>query len=694
MDEDHKKMKDENKTKKQLINELGTLRRRIAELESFGTDRRQAESVLKKRPETSETLVIDLLDRIFASIHILAAYLDRHFNFLWVNKAYADAGGHSPEFFIGKNHFDLYPHDEENETIFRKVVETGEPYHTHAKPFEYSEYPEKGVTFWDWSLVPVTGAEGKIDGLILTLLDVTEAKKVEATLLESEKKFRLLAETIEDVFWISTPGIEKMLYVSPAYEKIWGSTLNSLYKSPTSFVEAVHPQDRERVSAELQRHAKGQWNIDYRIVRPDGSVRWIYDRGFQIQDEAGNLIWMCGVATDITERKQTEKELNEAKILLEKSFEALDEVVFVVDPADRTIIACNPAIERVFGYSPEEVLGRNTEFLHINKDMYKEFGQTIFPALDRMGTYSGEFMMKRKDGSILPSEHTIKEIADDSGQPTWLISVVRDLSESKRYEEQLKAYIQRLEQSNKELEEFAFVASHDLQEPLRKIQAFGDRLIGKFGDSLNESGRDYLERMLNASKRMQDLIDGLLTYSRVATKAQPFVPVNMNEVIQKVLSNLETRIDETGGTVAVDDLPTLEADPNQMLQLMQNLISNALNFHQKGIPPAVKIGARPIRTAKKPRGNRYPPGEACEIRVEDNGIGFDGKYLDRMFMPFQRLHGRSEYEGVGMGLAICRKIIERHGGNITAESTPGTGSTFILTIPARLPKGGDSYERF
>lgn len=249
-------------------------------------------------------------------------------------------------------------------------------------------------------------------------------------------------------------------------------------------------------------------------------------------------------------------------------------------------------------------------------------------------------------------------------------------------EDQLRLYAAHLECSNRELEDFAYIASHDLQEPLRKIQAFGDRLQAKYGEMLGEEGRDYLERMRGAAGRMQTLIKALLAYSRVSTRCQPFTAVSLAEVMQEVISNLEARLEETAGQVEVGYLPVIEADPSQMVQLLQNLVVNALKFHREGLAPLVKVFARVTRPEPEHIFG-LSPMELCRIYVEDNGIGFNHKYLERIFLPFQRLHGRGRYEGTGIGLAICRKIAERHGGTITASSTAGQGSTFIVTLPMR-----------
>jgi signal transduction histidine kinase len=244
-------------------------------------------------------------------------------------------------------------------------------------------------------------------------------------------------------------------------------------------------------------------------------------------------------------------------------------------------------------------------------------------------------------------------------------------------EASLKDLLQQLERSNRDLQDFAMVASHDLQEPLRKIQMFGDRLREDCASALPPQGLDYLRRMENAADRGQLLIQGLLAYSRVTTKAQPPEPVALGDVAREVISDLEASLTQTGGQVEVGTLPTLNADPLQMRQLLQNLIGNALKFHKPDVPPVIRIEA--LHTGESDANG----ADLWQISVADNGIGFEEKYLDRIFKIFQRLHERHVYEGAGMGLAICRRIVERHGGTITARSAPGQGATFIITMPTR-----------
>jgi signal transduction histidine kinase/ligand-binding sensor domain-containing protein len=227
----------------------------------------------------------------------------------------------------------------------------------------------------------------------------------------------------------------------------------------------------------------------------------------------------------------------------------------------------------------------------------------------------------------------------------------------------------RLEQSNRDLEHFAYVASHDLQEPLRKIQAFSDRVGRQYAEKIDAQGRDYLTRMGSAASRMQRLIDDLLSLSRVTTRGNPLEPIDLSPLVDEVVNDLEHRIQTTRGTVEVGDLPVIHADPVQMRQVFQNLIGNALKFHRPDVPPVVRVTA--VRTGTA----------SVEISIEDNGIGFENKDAERVFLPFQRLHGRTQYEGTGIGLTIVQKIIERHGGRIRAQSEPGRGTRFAVTLP-------------
>lgn len=243
----------------------------------------------------------------------------------------------------------------------------------------------------------------------------------------------------------------------------------------------------------------------------------------------------------------------------------------------------------------------------------------------------------------------------------------------------LLQYSEELQRSNRELEQFAFVASHDLQEPLRKIRAFGDRLKQKFSVELGESGADYVARMQAASGRMSILIDDLLSFSRVTTKQRPFETVDLGKVMQDVMGDLDYALEESGAQVHIDPLPALDADASQIAQVFMNLINNSLKFHAPNLRPIITVTCEinvvpPLTDDERPW---------CCLRFADQGIGFESQYADRVFSLFQRLHGRDEYSGTGIGLALCKKIIERHGGTISAQSTPGEGAIFIIFLPMK-----------
>ncbi|OQZ02117.1 MAG: hypothetical protein B6D34_12070 [Candidatus Brocadia sp. UTAMX1] len=265
--------------------------------------------------------------------------------------------------------------------------------------------------------------------------------------------------------------------------------------------------------------------------------------------------------------------------------------------------------------------------------------------------------------------------------------LLQEIATRKQIEKALEEKTREIIRSNKDLEQFAYIVSHDLQEPLRKVMVFSDRLVMKHGEVLNNEGCDYIERMRNASRRMQTLITDLLAYSRVATQNSLFTPVDLAKIVQDVINDLEIQIERTGGCVNVGNLPVINADAVQMRQLFQNLIGNALKYHLKDVPPHIEIQAQCLGSLKQDHTQTSHRNGFYEITVADNGIGFDEKYAEYIFGVFQRLHRRDEYEGTGIGLSLCRKIVERHGGTITATSAPGKGAKFVIVLPVDQIKG-------
>lgn len=269
---------------------------------------------------------------------------------------------------------------------------------------------------------------------------------------------------------------------------------------------------------------------------------------------------------------------------------------------------------------------------------------------------------------LVKENKTLRKQLDETNRVMWLL--YKELDDKNA----------ELERSNQELDQFATIASHDLQEPLRKVIAFGDRLKSEYGGALDDKGRDYVERVQNASRRMLDLITDLLRFARVTSQAQAFEATDLNDTVAAAVSDLEERVRRENGEVQIGRLPVVDGDPVQLRQLMQNLIDNGLKFHAPDRPPRVRVAA----AAREGHS---------EITVSDDGIGFDPKYAQRIFEPFRRLRGSGSYEGTGMGLAICHKIVERHGGTLRATSQPGHGATFVITLPLKPPQSQSAEEK-
>jgi two-component system, LuxR family, sensor kinase FixL len=378
------------------------------------------------------------------------------------------------------------------------------------------------------------------------------------------------------------------------------------------------------------------------------------------------------------------QEIQKLKGRYEQVLNSAGEGIYGLDQNGKTTFV-NPAAAKLTGWSVEEMVGK------LEMDIF----QRQVPDGPANGAANGhtevngseenvlaEHIFRRRDGTSFPVEYHRTPIME-TNRMVGAVIIFRDITERKRAEESISRKAAELARSNAELEQFAYVASHDLQEPLRKIQAFGGRLKTKVEAAKIEDGRDYLDRMLNAAARMQRLISDLLTFSRVLSSSKPFVQVDLGDLVREVLSDMEVTIEQSKAKVEFEGLPMIEGDPTQLRQILQNLISNSIKFQPPGQAPEVRIEAqvltRPFSCVKHPT----PDDQVCELSLKDNGIGFDEKYLDKVFAVFQRLHGRSEYDGTGVGLAVCRRIVDRHGGTITAKSKLGEGATFVVALPVR-----------
>lgn len=376
---------------------------------------------------------------------------------------------------------------------------------------------------------------------------------------------------------------------------------------------------------------------------------------------------------EVAERRKAEAQARETAAFLDSVVENIPAFISVKDAESLAILRLNrPAKEALgLGDRPAEELVGTTDY-----DLLPRADAEAVRARDRDVLAAGRLVEVGEEP--VPTPQGVRQwltkkipILDPAGRPRYLLGISEDVTERKRIQELIERQRDELARSNAELEQFASIASHDLQEPLRKVRAFGDRLAAALGDSVPEAALAYLARMQAAAARMQTLIEDLLVYSHVSSRARPLVPVDLDLVLEEVISDLETRIEEVGGRVERTPLPWVLADETQIRQLFQNLLANALKFNRPGVSPVVSVCGREGPTARD-----------VEIEIRDNGIGIENEFLERIFAPFERLNPRSEYPGTGIGLAICRKIAERHRGAITVESRVGEGSVFRVRLPS------------
>lgn len=428
------------------------------------------------------------------------------------------------------------------------------------------------------------------------------------------------------------------------------------------------------------------WRGEFLGQHRNGTTFPAYAIDSPLQDERENLTGIIIVSFDLRDKKTAAAERQENLERLRLALNAGNMSIWDWDLlTDEVHLSADG--QQLWGLAPAEQYNVNDILKRVHPNDLDNLRQALQAAQAGQANYDYEFRIRHTDGQIRWLVGKGDVIYDQEQQPIRMLGVNFDITTRKTNEQLLqeinetleKRVAERtaeLERSNRELQEFAYVASHDLQEPLRKITAFADRLRSRFGDDLDGTALDYMARMQNAAERMKILINDLLALSRITTRGQPFAQVDLNAVLETVLDDLETTIQAVNGQVTVAALPSIEADPSQIGRLFQNLIGNAVKFHRKEAPPRIEITSQ----IKEQETDKEA---VLQIFVADNGIGFDEKYLDRIFLPFQRLHGRTDYDGSGMGLAICRRIVERHGGTIMATSKPGIGTTFVVSLPFR-----------
>jgi PAS domain S-box-containing protein len=530
--------------------------------------------------------------------------------------------------------------------------------------------------------------------------------RTEDALQESMERFDLAVRGANDGLWDWWPATDQS-WVSPRFKQLLGYGEDDDLGNPIEFWRTrLHPDDHDRVMQALRDHLEQRvaYDIEYRLRTRDGQWRWFVARGQALWNAEGQAVRMAGSLRDITKLKRTEEELRkhrdhleevaeeragvlgkvneqlqgeiagreQAKVALEESeqrFRALAETtsdwVWEVDQ-NGVYTYANPKLKDLLGYEPAEIIGK-TPFDLMPADEAERVG-AAFREIVKSGEPFAQLENTNlhKDGRRVVLETSGVPILDAGGNLLGYRGIDRDITERKHAERKIAETLAELSRSNAELEQFAHIASHDLQEPLRMVASFVDLLAQRYKGQLDDDADEFIEFAVDGAKRMQRMINDLLSYSRLGTRRKPLEPTDFNLVIDEVIKNLRVLISEQGAVVTHDELPTVKGDRTQLVQLVQNLLGNAIRFRGKE-PPRIHVSAK-------------KSGPERVFSVQDNGIGIDAKYRDRVFAVFQRLHNRNEYPGTGIGLAICRRIVDRHGGRIWFDSEPGKGTTFYFTL--------------
>jgi PAS domain S-box-containing protein len=524
----------------------------------------------------------------------------------------------------------------------------------------------------DFSIKPIYGNSGEILHLLAEGRDISERKHAEREMMKSR---RLLAEAEK----VAHHGSWEWEVHSNTL--IWSDELHRIYdldpEGPPvtfdKFMSMIMAEDVSRVSEILQRaiQEKNTFSFEHKIIQPSGSIRILFVKG-KVLEEEGQSLKLLGSTLDITEQKLALEQLLKTEGLYRTLARNIpNSAVILYDRSLRLTLADGAALSQL-GF-PDDMVGHSLAGLFGTEEEQSllEHAANVFSGTEQ--AFEKELLEKVYKVEIIPVKNSEGEIFAG-------MLVLHDITEIKKYQEELEFRIEELNRSNASLEQFAYVASHDLQEPLRKIRTFGGRLTEKYSSSIGSEGKDYIDRMQNAAQRMQTMIDDLLSYSRLSRSEEPFVQTNLGNVVRDIVNDFEVTIEQKKVSITFEKLPVIEAMPGQMQQLFQNLISNAIKFSRTDVSPAIHITCEIAGGDKAPskalKHTRY-----CKISIRDNGIGFDEKYSDRIFTIFQRLHGRSEYAGTGIGLAICKKIVENHHGTISVRSRENKGTTFTVVLP-------------
>ncbi len=595
-------------------------------------------------------LITSLLD----SIPDIIFFKDLNGVYLGCNPHFVEFVGRPKEEIVGKTDYDLF--DKNVADQFRDFDKSMLQSRTARHNEEVITYPDGRTMLIDTLKSPYRGPNNVLLGILGISRDITERRKAEAIIQRESSDLRILLNNFPFLVWLKD-GSGRFTAVNEPFalacgfstpEELLGKTDMDIW--PKHLAEAYRADDAEVM-------ASGKRKSVEEVVRDKGVDKWYETYKAPLFDNGCKVIGTTGFSRDITDRKHFESALQESRNFLDRIINSVGDPIFVKDTQHNWVLL-NDAFCQLMGCSREALLGKN------DFDCFKKEEAEISWAKDEDVFRTGhENISEERVKDAQGVTHTVltrKVIYVDESKQSFLVGVIVDITQLKNIQDELA-------RSNKELEQFAYVASHDLQEPLRKITLFSQLLQEKQITGWDSEAKDYLVRMCSAATRMSNLISDLLDYSRVATREQMRVKVDLNKIISDVIGDLEVQIRESQAQIEVGELSKVTFDVMYAQQLFQNLIGNALKFAKKDVPPVIKIVSRETE-------------REYMISVEDNGIGFEMKYSERIFGAFQRLHTRDEYRGSGIGLAICKRIVQQVGGQIDVQSRPGEGSTFTVRL--------------
>uniref|UniRef100_A0A8A2VF35 histidine kinase n=1 Tax=Haloterrigena alkaliphila TaxID=2816475 RepID=A0A8A2VF35_9EURY len=604
-----------------------------------------------------------LYETIISSTPDLVYAFDLDYRFIFANEALLEMWGQTLDESIGKTLLELgYEpwHAEMHEREIDQVVETKEPIRGEVA-FEHAEL---GRRIYDYIFAPVLDDEGDVEAIAGTTRDITERKEVEEALQKSEERFRALVTASSDVVYRMSPDWSEM-------QQLEGQDFIPDTRESTSewLDKYIHPDDQDRVTAAIDEaiRTKSTFELEHQVEQVDGSLGWTFSRAVPMLDDDGEIVEWIGMASDITEQKNRERELERALDLLEKTERIADVGGWEIDVETQDVFWTDHIFELL------EVDADEEPPLEDALAMYHEDDQPIVEEAVENALESGEsFDVEVRLRTAASGDvrwlrlQGVPETVD--GEVVSFRGAAQDITERRERERRLEKLVDKLEESNERLEQFAYAASHDLQEPLRMVSSYLQLIEDRYADSLDEDGEEFLEFAVDGADRMRSMIDGLLQYSRVDTRGDALEATDLDAVFADVHQDLQVKIEEHDAEITADGLPRVMGDAGQLRQLFQNLLDNAIEYSGDD-PPRVHVSA-------ERRGDEWV------IAVSDEGIGIDPEQADRVFEVFRSLHSQDEYDGTGIGLALCERIVERHGGEIWVDSEPGEGATFSFTLPA------------